>query len=281
MTGGANYRGRLAPSPTGFLHLGHAATFWQAQQRSLQQKGTLLLRIEDLDRDRVRPEFTEAIYQDLRWFGLDWQEGPDSGGPFAPYQQSGRLALYRQKFDQLLKTGLVYPCTCSRQEILGSLTAPHEGEEEPVYPGTCRPGAPQNKPSSGSGRKICWRFQVPDGAALDFTDQNLGPQSFTAGQHFGDFVIWRRDDLPSYQLAVTVDDAAMKITEVVRGEDLLLSTARQLLLYRAMGVQAPNFFHCPLVRDSGGRRLAKRDAALSLRALRQAGRKPADLRTSI
>ena len=262
------YRGRLAPSPTGYLHLGHARTFWIAQHRATQTNGTLILRNEDLDRARCTPEFASAMIEDLRWFGFHWQEGPDCGGPFAPYNQSERMPVYRQAFETLRSRGLVYPCTCSRKDILQALQAPHAGDDEPIYPGTCRQRmmAPDSRAS--------WRFRVPDGEAISFVDGAQGPQTFVAGRDFGDFVIWRHDDFPSYQLAVVADDAAMGITEVVRGADLLLSTARQLLLYRALEIKPPAFFHCDLMTDESGVRLAKRHEALSLRTLRAQGVTP-------
>jgi len=266
------YRGRIAPSPTGYLHLGHAATFWTAYRRARAAEGTVILRNEDLDRARCQPEFVEAMLEDLRWLGLQWDEGPDVGGPHEPYDQSKRIPLYRQALERLKQAGVVYACTCSRRDILAAAGAPHAGEEEAVYPGTCRSAGLE-----ASSPNVCWRFRVPDGEQVDFQDEQMGPCSFVAGKDFGDFVIWRREDLPSYQLAVTLDDAAMGITEVVRGEDLLLSTARQILLYRALGSEAPAFYHCPLVRDENGDRLAKRHDALSIRSLRAAGRRPEDL----
>ena len=280
------YRGRLAPSPTGYLHLGHARTFWTAQERARAAGGTLLLRNEDLDRARCRPEFVAAMLEDLRWFGFTWQEGPDCGGPHAPYDQSARLDLYRSAFDRLRAAGLVYPCTCSRRDIAESAGAPHEsgvgGGDEPRYSNRCRPerldAAEQNRRAAWPRAGHSWRFRVPDGRRLQFIDTALGPQSAVAGETFGDFVVWRREDLPSYQLAVVVDDAAMGITEVVRGADLLVSTFRQLLLLEALGSPAPAYHHCPLLLDAAGQRLAKRHDSLSLRALRAAGRPPADLR---
>jgi glutamyl-tRNA synthetase len=269
------YRGRIAPSPTGYLHLGHARTFWIAQQRARFHGGTLILRNEDLDHARCRPQFVTAMIEDLRWFGFEWQEGPDRGGQFGPYSQSERRQSYRAAFEQLRAAGAVYPCSCSRRDVLRALRAPHAGEDEPVYPGTCRPDAagPRRKPASQQN----WRFRVPDGAIIPFTDGHYGPQRFVAGEDFGDFVVWRHDDIPSYQLAVVVDDASMHITEVVRGEDLLKSTARQLLLYDALKLSPPRFYHCPLVSDESGIRLAKRHDALSLRALRARGVSPEQL----
>ena len=276
------YRGRLAPSPTGYLHLGHARTFGIAQQRARSHGGTLVLRNEDLDRARCRPEFVAAMFEDLRWFGFQWHEGPDCGGEFGPYSQSERTEFYRAAFERLRAGGFVYPCTCSRQDVLRALQAPHAGEDEPIYPGTCRgkdEGRMKNAEcrSGESGRPPNWRFRVPDGEVISFVDGHYGPQRFLAGKDFGDFVVWRHDGISAYQLAVVVDDAAMRITEVVRGEDLLKSTARQLLLYRALKLAPPAFYHCPLVADESGVRLAKRHDALSLRALRAKGLAPESL----
>src|SRR3989440_6470716 len=271
-----SYRGRLAPSPTGYLHLGHARTFWIAQQRAQQFGGALVLRNEDLDHTRCKKEFISTTIEDLRWFGFRWQEGPDCGGPFGPYNQSERFANYRAALEELRVCGFLHPCTCSRKDILDALSAPHEGDDEPIYPGTCR----SNPQSEIGNRKFSWRFRVPDGEAISFIDGHFGPQRFVAGKDFGDFVVWRHDDVPAYQFAVVVDDAAMQITEVVRGADLLKSVARQLLLYRALGLQAPDFYHCPLMTDENGIRLAKRHDPLSLRKLRQRGETPAALRRS-
>jgi glutamyl/glutaminyl-tRNA synthetase len=195
----------------------------------------LILRNEDLDRARCKPEFVNAMIEDLKWFGFRWQEGPESGGSAGPYNQSERIGIHREAFERLRATGLVYPCACSRNDIQQALQAPHAGEEEPIYPGTCRNRAVL------PGARVSWRFRVPDGETISFCDAAQGRQAFIAGKDFGDFVVWRHDDLPSYQLAVVVDDAAMGITEVVRGADLLISTARQILLYRALGIRRPPF----------------------------------------
>jgi len=270
-----SYRGRLAPSPTGLLHLGHARTFWTAQKRAQACGGTLILRNEDIDSTRFKLEFVSQMIEDLRWFGFEWQEGPDCGGPFAPYNQSERMKFYRAALEKLRRGGFIYPCTCSRKDIQQAVRAPNLGEDdEPFYPGTCR----QNRESEIVNRKFSWRFRVPDGEIISFTDGNFGPQQFVAGRHFGDFVVWRHDDVPSYQLACVVDDAAMQITEVVRGADLLLSTARQILLYHALALNPPAFYHCPLLCDESGERLAKRHDALSLRTLRASGKTPESLR---
>jgi glutamyl-tRNA synthetase len=274
MSHSEKYRGRLAPSPTGFLHLGHARTFWTAQQRAKQFGGELILRNEDLDSTRFKMEFVPAMLEDLRWFGFGWSEGPDVGGRFAPYNQSERMDLYRAALEKLRAGNFIYPCTCSRKDIQQAASAPNLGDEEPIYPGTCR----QSLKSEIVNRKFSWRFRVPDGEAISFMDGNFGEQKFVAGKDLGDFVVWRGDGVPAYQLACVVDDAAMRITEVVRGADLLVSTARQLLLYRALGLPPPDFFHCELMLDKSGARLAKRHDALSLRALRKQGALPETLR---
>jgi glutamyl/glutaminyl-tRNA synthetase len=270
------YRGRLAPSPTGFLHLGHARTFWAAQERARANGGVLILRNDDLDSTRFKMGFVDAMLEDLRWFGFEWSEGPDVGGKFGSYNQSERMRFYRTTLEKLQAGSFIYPCTCSRKDIQAAITAPHaENEGEPIYPGTCR----QNRKSRIVSRKFSWRFHVPDGETISFTDGNFGEQRLVAGKDFGDFVVWRPDGGPAYQLACTVDDAAMRITEVVRGADLLVSTARQILLYRALGLTPPDFFHCTLMVDENGRRLAKRHDALSLRTLRGQGRSAAELRS--
>ena len=288
------YRGRLAPSPTGFLHLGHARTFWVAWQRARSAQGKLIFRNEDLDYQRCKPEFVQAMYEDLRWLGLDWDEGPDItplpgkngqsggpglGGPFAPYAQSERRTFYLDAWRKLRNSGSIYPCTCSRKDLERSLSAPHEplhgaalheSDDEVPYPGICRSKL-NTAAQHDSPADVSWRFKVPDGEVIIFEDGYFGRQQFIAGQDFSDFLLWRRDDIPAYHLAVVVDDAAMQITEIVRGEDLLKSTARQLLLIRALGYHTPAYFHCPLLRDENGVRLAKRHDALSLRTLREQG----------
>ena len=270
------YRGRIAPSPTGFLHLGHACTFWVAFQRAREAKGKLILRIEDLDTARCREEFTQAAIEDLHWLGISWDEGPDLPSPHAPYTQSRRFDEYRKVLGQLIHTGAVYPCVCSRKDIAQAASAPHAADDEPIYPGTCRH---RNHANTGANlNQVTWRFQVPDGEVLSFVDTAQQLQTAVAGKDFGDFVVWRRDDVPAYQLAVVADDFSMQITEVVRGEDLLISTFRQLLLYRALGWNPPAFHHTPLLNDpETGQRLAKRHKALSLRELRANGANPAEL----
>lgn len=265
------YRGRLAPSPTGLLHLGHARTFWIAAQRAAATGGELLLRNDDLDRDRCRPEFVEAMREDLAWLGLRWREPMIS--------QSARLPAYRAALERLHAAGLVFPCTRSRRDVLDAAGAPHEGgvDDEPVYPAAFRPPAGTPPPPLGPSLGVNWRFRVPDGEEIVFNDGRLGRQAAVAGRDFGDFLVWRRDDTPSYQLACAVDDAEFAVTEVVRGEDLIRSTFRQILLLRALGGREPAYYHAPLLRDDRGTRLAKRHDALALRALRAAGRSPDEL----
>lgn len=268
------YRGRLAPSPTGLLHLGHAATFLMAAERARGARGTLVLRNDDLDQQRSRREFYLAMIEDLRWLGISWQEGPDVGGSYAPYSQSERGGFYLTAWRKLRDGGFIYPCKCSRKELALAASAPHENaDDEPNYPGTCRPeyGARAELPEFSSG--VNWRFRVPDDAVIAFQDEHFGEQRFVAASDFGDFLVWRRDDVPSYQLACVADDVAMRITEVVRGADLLKSTARQLLLYRALGYEPPRWYHCGLITDAKGERLAKRHDALSIRTLREKGMK--------
>lgn len=286
-----SYRGRLAPSPTGYLHVGHARTFWAAHERARAAGGVLLMRVEDLDEARSRAEFVGASLEDLKWLGVEWQEGPDVGGPFAPYVQSERRPFYLEAWARLVASGFVYPCSCSRRDIARAAEAPHEGvqanafqnaqDDEPVYPGTCRPRAGQaTQTTFESPAGLNWRFRVPDGEEIVFEDLKQGRQVYVAGRDFGDFAVWRRDDVPAYQLAVVVDDESMRITEVVRGADLLKSTARQLLLQRALGYKTPAYFHCDLVTDERGERLAKRHESLSIRALRASGLTPEQVRES-
>lgn len=282
------YRGRLAPSPTGLLHVGHASTFLTACTRATGQHGTLILRNDDLDEQRSRPDFYQAMLEDLRWVGIEWQEGPDVGGPCGPYSQSERHELYLAAWRRLLDSGFLYPCNCSRKDLALAASAPHESgdpgdDDEPMYLGTCRPplmpahSSDQNLPELSQSPSGNWRFRVPDGQTIEFFDQHFGLQQFIAGRDFGDFLVWRRDGVPSYQLACVVDDDAMRITEVVRGGDLLKSTARQILLYRALELKLPSWYHCALVTDEKGERLAKRHDSLSIRALREQGKSPRDL----
>ncbi|MGC1481999.1 MAG: tRNA glutamyl-Q(34) synthetase GluQRS [Chthoniobacterales bacterium] len=259
---------RLAPTPTGLLHLGHARTFAATHRLARDAGGRVHLRIEDLDTARCRPEFTEAAIDDLRWLGLDWD------GEII--YQSQRRASYETAWTRLRDRDLIYPCSRSRKDVRDAALAPHAEDEEPLYPVAWRPavGAATDHLSPLG---LNWRLRVPDGEAITFDDGRIGPTTFVAGDDFGDFLVWNRDNIPAYELAVVVDDIAMGITEVIRGEDLLLSTARQILIYRALGARPPKFRHLPLVLDENGRRLAKRHAALSLHTLRERGTEPSDV----
>lgn len=271
----AGYLGRLAPSPTGYLHVGHARTFWIAQQRAAAAGGELFLRNDDLDRARCRPEFVAAMAEDLRWLGCRWRE------PIIT--QSQRLPLYRTALARLHAAGQIFPCTRSRRDVLEAAGAPHEGaggDDEPLYPAAFRPAPHSPLPPLAPRIDVNWRLRVPDGVRLEFIDRHFGPQSAVAGVDFGDFLVWRKDDLPSYQLASVVDDIDLGITEVVRGADLIRSTFRQLLVFSALSATPPAFYHCPLVTDHLGQRLAKRHDALSLRSLRASGKSPAEVRAT-
>ena len=274
--GAEGLRGRLAPTPTGLLHVGHARTFALAAARA--GRAGLVMRIEDLDRPRCREEFVAAALEDLRWLGLEWTEGPDVNGPFAPYRQSERTAWYLEIWRRLEAAGAIYPSPHSRRDVDEAASAPHEppggGDAEPVFPPRLRPVGWDRAATPGA---VAWRFRVPDGRTIEFQDALQGVVRRTAGVDFGDFVVWRRDDVPAYELAVVADDHAMEIAEVVRGADLLTSTARQLLLYGALGWRPPAFGHAPLVRDAAGRRLAKRTGGLSIRALRGRGLSPREV----
>ena len=254
------YRGRLAPSPTGTLHLGVARTALVAWLRARKHDGVLVMRIEDIDTPRVVADSARAIMDDLRWLGIDWDEGPDLGGPHAPYEQSQRAALYATALETLVARDHLYPCTCSRKEIASVASAPH-GDLGPIYPGTCRAGTTRDD------RPPALRFKH-HGDAPTFEDLLHGPYHDAV---VDDFVLRRGDGMISYQLAVVVDDIAMQINEVVRGDDLLSSTPRQLALYRALGVPAPRFLHVPLVLGADGRRLSKRHGAPSIAEYRAAG----------
>lgn len=281
---GARYRGRIAPTPTGDLHAGHARTFVAAWRRARDAGGTVVLRIEDLDPLRCRPEWTARAVEDLAWLGVDWDVGP--------VLQSARRPVFEAAWRALRDAGAIYPSDVSRKALRDAAVrdatardvvehdpahAPHEDEEaEPIFPPALRP-PPGTGRDAESPAGVVWRFRVPDGETLRFHDAVRGPQAFTAGVDFGDFVVWRKDDVPAYELAVVADDVAMGITEVVRGEDLLRSTARQLLVYRALGAAPPAWCHLPLVRDAAGKRLAKRHAPLSIRELRARGHTPAEV----
>ena len=284
------FRGRLAPSPTGHLHLGNAVAFMLAFLAVRSRQGTLVLRMEDIDPDRSRPHFAQSILDDLRWLGISWEEGPDVGGDFAPYTQSECLPAYQALLAQWEEQGLVYPCFCTRKELRTLASAPHIGDEGAPYPGRCRSLTDkQRKALLASGRRPSLRLDIEKacrsvaghstaaglslgGAA--FEDGVRGPQFFSWADLGGDFALRRSDGVIAYQLAVAMDDARMRISSVVRGDDLLTSTPRQMLIHALLGNVPPCFSHVPLVHDHCGERLAKRHAALSLHALRAQGVTP-------
>ncbi|WP_420129833.1 tRNA glutamyl-Q(34) synthetase GluQRS [Longimicrobium sp.] len=269
-------RGRFAPSPTGALHLGNARTALLAWLHARAHGGAFIMRVEDLDSGRVRAGIMERQLDELRWLGLDWDEGPDVGGPHAPYIQSQRQERYDAALRRLAERGLLFECTCSRKDIAQAASAPHEGEEGPRYPGSCRdrlvdPSVPS---LMAHGRAdFALRVRVEPGA-ICFADGVMGDCCFDPAAETGDFVVRRKDGAAAYQLAVVVDDAAMGVTHVVRGADLLSSTARQILLCRALELPVPAFVHVPLMLGADGERLAKRHGAVSLGELREAGVPP-------
>lgn len=309
-------RGRLAPSPTGHIHLGNAASFLMAWLCARAAGGQMVLRMEDIDPDRSRPEFAADMIRDLLWLGLDWDEGPEfsdlpdlrpdllldprpdgasapvanppcgacatpgahrmpgRGGPHGPYSQNERLALYADALARLEREGHVYPCFCTRKELRLLASAPHAGECGPAYPGTCRKLGPEDRARRlAEGRRPAMRVRCND-TMVAFTDRIAGPQRMSLAECGGDFAVRRSDGVFAYQLAVVVDDIAMGITQVVRGDDILASTPRQIWLYHLLGATVPEYVHVPLLLDHEGERLAKRHGSLAVTALREAGVSP-------
>jgi glutamyl-tRNA synthetase len=264
--------GRLAPSPTGGLHLGHARTFLAAWLSARSAGGRVVLRVEDIDTTRVREGAAREGIDDLRWLGLDWDEGPDIGGPSGPYVQSARLETYQAALDRLKEAERVYPCTCSRAEIARAASAPHAEDEGPTYPGTCAFRSARDA-GSFARRPFAWRFRVGN-ETVPWDDLFLGSTVGDPAVFGGDFLIAREGMGPGYQLAVTADDTAMGVTQVIRGLDLVPSTPRQILINRALGWRIPEFGHLALVHSSDGRRLAKRDGSVKLATLRHSGCDP-------
>lgn len=268
--------GRLAPSPTGAQHLGNARTYLLAYWSARKAGAKLILRIEDVDSPRVKPWATQQAIDDLRWLGIDWDEGPDIGGPNAPYIQTERVDHYRDALKRLIDANRVFPCTCTRKDIQEAGSAPHFEHEGPVYPGTCAKWkVGDSLPEDGT---YCWRFRAGS-QPISFDDLILGPHSCVPAEALGAFPITQKNGEPSYQLAVVVDDAAMGITEVVRGNDLVASTFRQMELYDALELKLPVFAHVPLVLGPDGRRLAKRHGDTRLSHYREQGLKPEQIVT--
>lgn len=264
-------RGRLAPSPTGHMHLGNAWSFLLAWLGVRGANGTLVLRMEDIDPDRSRQHFADDLMRDLAWLGLHWDEGPDNGGPHGPYVQSQRTQHYLAAIEHLAAAGHVYPCYCTRKELRQLAGAPHVGDAGASYPGTCSNLTPQQQQQKErAGRRPSLRLRCPQ-HTYTICDQILGEQQLSLSHAGGDFAIRRSDGVFAYQLAVVVDDGAMGITQVVRGNDILISTPRQLLLATYLGLPHPNYAHVPLLLDASGERLAKRHASLTIAQLRQEG----------
>jgi glutamyl-tRNA synthetase len=267
------YRGRFAPSPTGDVHLGSAATALVAWLSARAAGGRLVMRVEDIDGPRVVAGGEARQLDDLAWLGLDWDEGPDVGGPHAPYRQSERGVAYEAALARLEADGRLYRCDCSRAEIARVASAPHAGDEGPRYPGTCRAFGMRERTWK---RPPAIRLAVPPGV-VHVDDALQGAVDEDVAARVGDFVLRRGDGVWAYQLACVVDDLAMGVTEVVRGADLLESTARQVVLARLLGGPPPAFAHVPLVVAPDGARLAKRAGGVTIRDHREAGRSPADV----
>ena len=263
--------GRLAPSPTGAQHVGNARTYLLAWLSIRSRGGRLILRMEDIDSPRIKRGAAEQALADLRWLGLDWDEGPDVGGPHAPYVQTQRLDLYRAALARLESAELVYPCTCTRSDIAEAASAPHAGQEGPLYPGTCAGRSAADAAGlAAAGERFAWRFRA-SAQERRLVDLVAGRQTCSVARELGDFVVGKTDGTPAYQLAVVVDDHAMGVTEVLRGNDLLKSAFRQLELYDALGFRPPAFAHVPLVVGPDGRRLAKRHGDTRLATLSEQG----------
>ncbi len=267
--------GRLAPSPTGFLHLGNAWSFWVAWLAARSARGRLVLRLEDIDPARSKPEYADALLRDLAWLGLDWdppEQPADCLSADGIYTQSRCHFFYQAALDDLRRAGRVYPCYCTRKELRTIAGAPHVDDAGAPYPGTCRSlSAEERAEYERAGRRFSWRLMCPPDHAWVFTDALMGPQRFTLAECGGDFALCRSDGVFAYQLAVVVDDIRMSVTQVVRGADILVSTPRQLYLYSLFGAKPPEYAHVPLVVDASGERLAKRHASLTLESLREAG----------
>ena len=254
------YRGRLAPTPSGFLHLGHVHTFRVASERSRLNKGKLIYRMDDLDPDRCTSEYAQACIDDMRSMGLEWDEGPDVGGPVSPYSQSKRGVLYFDALKALYELDLVYPCNKSRKEIRSAGLMDSSGIEF-LYPEYFRQSSRGAFPKDFPGN-CNWRFRTQWGKKVEFQDIKKAEQSFLVGKDLSDFLVWRKDGVAAYELATVVDDYLMKITEIVRGEDLLISSARQCLLFDAFGWCRPDFYHCELLLGEDGKKLSKSTRSL-------------------
>lgn len=279
MSNNRSVRGRFAPSPTGAIHLGNVWTALLAWLDARQRGGSFVLRMEDLDPDRSRPQLAAQLLADLRWLGLDWDEGPDVGGSYAPYSQSARRDRYAAALGQLTRQGLTYECFCTRAEVRAAASAPHAVQQREHCPNQCWTlSCAERADRTARGRCPAIRVRVPDAPTpIAFNDLCCGRIEEDVARTAGDFVLRRADGVHAYQLAVVVDDGAMAITHVIRGADLLTSTARQIWLHRMLGSQPPCFGHVPLLIDHAGQRLSKRHASLSIAELRAAGKRPTEI----
>ena len=255
-----HYRGRLAPTPSGFLHLGHVRTFSTAWERARAVNGQLVFRMDDLDPSRCSEEYSKACIDDIKGMGLDWDEGPDRGGHLGPYEQSKRSRLYLDTFSKLYKLGCIYPCNKSRKDVRDAGIIGASGKEY-LYPESFRPERYNVEAEIFPGNSN-WRFRTNWGDVIKFMDIKKAEQSFTIGKDLSDFLVWRKDGVAAYELATVVDDYFMGITEVVRGEDLLVSSARQCLLFDALGWARPSFYHCKLLLGEDGKKLSKTSRSL-------------------
>ena len=260
-------RGRFAPSPSGRMHLGNLFSALLAWLSVRSAGGTMVLRMEDLDPDRCRAAYARQLADDLRWLGLDWDEGYEAGGPHGPYCQSERTVYYAAAFQKLEEMGLIYPCFCTRAQRLAA-SAPHRGDGQAIYSGKCRYLTDKERAAEAANRCPAWRLMVPD-REINFTDGLQGPYGENLLRDCGDFIVRRSDGVYAYQLAVVYDDGAMEINQVVRGRDLLDSTPRQIYLHTLLGFPPPVFCHVPLLLAPDGRRLSKREGDLDMCALRQ------------
>ena len=267
-------RGRFAPTPSGLMHIGNARTALLAWLHIRSAGGQLILRMEDIDKPRSKPEYALQLLEDLKWLGLDWDEGPGKDGACGPYVQSEREERYEAAFRQLMDSGHLYPCYCSRADLAAAASAPHGlASEGGAYPSTCRNMTAAERKERADRKEPAWRFALPQDTGLAFEDLTAGYRAFPAG-FGGDFIVKRADGIYGYQLAVVVDDAAMNVTHVLRGWDLLDSTPRQLLLYEALGLSKPVFAHVPLLYGPDGQRLSKRHGSVSIASMREAGTPP-------
>ena len=260
-------KGRLAPTPSGNMHIGNAFCYFLSWLSARSQGGRIVLRFEDADRLRMRPESVAQTYSDLEWLGIDWDEGPESGEDGGEYFQSCRTEIYDRAFEELRSRGLVYPCFCSRQDVRLA-AAPHAEDRAAVYPGTCHGLSQAEIAERSKKRAPAWRLEVPD-ETLCFTDRLCGAQRFSLARELGDFPIRRADGVYCYQFTTALDDALMGVSEIVRSRDLLASAPWQILVQRLFGREPGVYIHIPMLLDEEGKRMAKRDFSLSLREIRR------------